>query len=286
MKHLLNEMQAFLEGRDSSFTTVLPNLPTSQIEQLNQYLTVRIGDSAQVHAMSGLTSVTLGRPAEAVSPNVDTGTALSGSDLADVKLQIDQQLSTIRTELQSVFGLLPDTELARAATQFDDLSMVALVDGAKRSTLSVMDVLESQQATESSLVDDVWMSMGQVMHSDSLVTSGIPLDDLFHGWYLSSVSQNPLFGNEMGNPQSPVAVPDSRDDNSVQADSALIDLMHAAVLLAPVIPAGHPGAAVALGEAQQTPQPLLSEDIFRPLSTSTNAGSGQPAIDTGLDKFA
>ncbi len=286
MKHLLNEMQAFLEGRDSSFTTVLPNLPTSQIDQLNQYLTVRIGDSAQVHAMSGLTSVASGLTAEVASPNVDTGTALPGSDLADVKLQIDQQLSTIRTELQSVFGLLPDTELARAATQFDDLSMVALVDGAKRSTLRVMDVLESQQAAESSLVDDVWMSMGQVMHSDSLVTSGTPVGDLFHGWYLSSVSQNPLFGSEMGNPQSPVAAPDSRDDTSAQADSALIDLMHSAVLLAPAIAAGYPGAAVTLGDAHETPPPMLSEEIFRPLSASTNADSGQPGIDTRLDKFA
>lgn len=286
MKNLLNEMQAFLDGRDSSFTTVLPNLPTSQIEKLNQYLTARIGEPAQVHEMYGLPTVTSGQAEEVLAPTAGTGTPLSWSDLAHVKFQVDQQLTTIRTELQSVFGFLPDAELTSAAAQFDDLSLTALIDGAKRNTLDVLDLLESQRGAESSLVDDVWLSMGQAMHSDSLVTSGMPLDGLLHGGYLSTVPHNPLFSAETGDMHSPVEMPGSSGSTSQIADADLIDLMHAAVLVTPIIPAGYPNTAGTPGALLETPSPLFVEDLFRPLSASTNADPAQPGVDIRLDKFA
>ena len=258
-------MQAFLEGRDSSFLTVLPDLPTSQIEKLNQYLTARIGEPAQVYEMPGLPAVTSGHAEKVVHPAEGAGTPLAWSDLSHVKLQIDQQLTTIRTELQSIFGFLPDAELTIAAAQFDDLTMTALIDGAKLNTLGVVGLLESQQGAESSLVDDVLLSMGQVMHSDSLVTSDTPLDGLFRSWHLSTVLESSASGN---------------------ADAVLIDLMHAAAPVEPILGAGYPSVAGTSAAKQETLQPLVPEDIFRPLSASTNGDPSQPGVDIRLDKFA
>lgn len=287
MKNLHEEMQAFVEGRNSSFTTLLPSLPTSQIETLNQYLTVWIGEPAQEHGVPYSSATTPGLADGALlNPEAGTGASRSLFGLVEVQLQIDEQLVAVRMELQSVFGLLPDAELTIAAAQFDNLSMTALIDGTKRSTLGVMELLDSSRGTESSLVNDVWQSMGQVMHLDSFVMSDTPLDGLFQSWELSAVSYDSLLNAETGKLLNLVMAPETRDSTSENADAVLLDLMHAATPIVPIIPAGHASAAGMLIVEQETSQNLLLEDLFKPLSDSTNVDPGQPGADFRLDKLS
>ena len=280
MNNLLKEMHAFLDGRDNRLAAALSDLPTSQIDQFNQYLASRITASGQVLEAPDLLPPTADAPDATTHSTADAWTALSWTDPVAVKSQIDQHLSTIRTELQAFFGVFTESELSAAAAQLEGLSITTLIDGAKSNTHSLMDLLGAQQGAPSSLVDDVLASMGQVMDSHSLVTADAPMDGLLHGWQpplaVASALLHPAdhgmdmlgMGGLHAHDAASAATPHG---SGASADAVLIDQLQSAVMSTPVdVPhVPHvPHISPAYGAA---PEPMpLAEGLFSPLSTTAS----------------
>lgn len=275
MNHLLQEMHAFLDGQDNRLAAALSDLPTHQIDQFNQYLVDRI--SASGHAPDSPHVSPDGPTPAALAPDA-AWAALSWSDPVAVKLQIDQHLSTIRTELQAFFGVFTESELSAAAAQLEGLSITTLIDGAKSNTHSLMDLLGTQQGAASSLVDDVLASMGQVMDSHSLVTADAPLDGLLPGWQPSLASPSELVHPADDTITGLVAMDGLQAHDTTKlmphqgsgasADGLLIDQLQSAVVVTPV-DAHHLSPTYATAP---TPEPIpLAEGLFSPLSTTASA---------------
>lgn len=262
MNNLLKEMHAFLDGQDNRFAAALSDLPTRQIDEFNQYLANRITASGQ--ALDTLDQLSPSAPApDAVTPSAtDAWAAQSWSDPAALKVQIDQHLSVIRTELQAFFGVFTQSELSAAAAQLEGLSLTTLIDGAKSHTHSLMDLLVDQQGAPSSLVDDVLTSMNQVMDAHSVVTADTPpgLEGLLQSWP-PPVASALVHGAEDAAPLT------AHQGASTHADDVLIDQLQSAALAVPLDP-GPFSAAYATASA---PKPMqLAESLFSPLSTTAS----------------
>jgi len=181
-------MNAFLDGRESRFASILSSASTEHIHELNRYLLAVVGNlrhGPEALAVSPSCSV-------ASEPLEGNWSALSSSDLAAMKAQIDQQLNTVRTEFQAFFGPLTHDMVAAAAVELDSLPILALISGAKNNTSRLMALLSAQQDSESSLVDEVLFSMSQLMDSESLVTANDPLEGLMEALQLESLQSRAL----------------------------------------------------------------------------------------------
>lgn len=278
MNHLLKEMHAFLDGQDNRLAAALSELPTHQIDQFNQYLADRI--SASGHTPDSPHVLPDGPTPAALAPDA-AWTALSWSDPVAVKSQIDQHLSTIRTELQAFFGVFTESELSAAAAQLEGLSITTLIDGAKSNTHSLMDLLGAQQGATSSLVDDVLASMGQVMDSHSLVTADAPLDGLLHGWQPSLAVASDLLhpaddamagmvgvvGMDALQAHDAAALT-AHQGSGASADALLIDQLQSAVMATPVDVTHFSPTYATASTPEQMP---LAEGLFNPLSTTASA---------------
>ena len=229
LKTIIGEMSAFLAGRPNRFASLLSSATTEEINQFNRHLQEVVANSQAALGTSGTdetdeTDVLDCAPndpdsadwdgvqsAEEDGVNIgfsrfpedetDNGppqslplegewSALSSSDLKAMKAQIDQQLSTVRMELQAFFGLFTDDMVSEAVAELNDLSVLELIEGAKNKTSSLMELLSAQQSVESSLVDDVLYSMTHMMDTESLVTADDPMEGLMEALQLDALQRN------------------------------------------------------------------------------------------------
>ena len=239
LNDILCEMNAFVKGRANRFASVLSSASTDEINALNAHLLEVLGNSqdlserveAQEQAvinplpdLNGIQSAAenaqdsdfLGFLDEVkdkdtthwpLPPLDGEWSALSLPDLAAMKSQIDQQLATVRIQLQAFFGPLTDEMVSPAAIELNGLSVLDLIGGAKHTTSSLMELLSAHQGSESSLVDDVLLSMTEAMDSESLVTTDDPLEDLIKALQLDALQQaevHPAGDKNFENPGEPV----------------------------------------------------------------------------------
>ena len=262
MNNLLKEMHAFLDGQDNRLAGALSKLPTHQIDQFNQYLASRITTSGQARDTLGQQSPSAPVPDAGMPSATDAWAAQSWSDPAALKVQIDQHLSVIRTELQAFFGVFTQSELSAATAQLDGLSITTLIDGAKSHTHSLIDLLVDQQGAPSSLVDDVVTSMRHVMDTHHPVTADTPLqlDGLIQsGQSPAAVASVLVHGAEDA---APLTAPDGP---GTPTDAVLIDQLQSTVL---AVPLGlHPFSPTYTTATAPEPMPL-AESLFSPLSAT------------------
>ena len=244
LKNIIGEMNAFLADRPNCFASVLSSATTEQIEQFNQHLLEIVvksqagmeiagtdaRDTLNAHSNPPLSADRGGvqsveedcgsfgffeadkdnHPPSSL-PLEGEWSALSSSDLTAMKIQIDQQLSTVRMELQAFFGLFTDDMVSEAVKELDDLSVLDLIEGAKNKTSSLMALLSAQQSFESSLIDDVLYSMTHLMDAESLVTADDPLEGLMEALQLDSLQRNgnllDLFGPTVAGGVKPAVSP-------------------------------------------------------------------------------
>ena len=244
LENIIGEMNAFLADRPNCFASVLSSATTEQIEQFNGYLLeivvasqagmqtagTEATDRLNAHAsrplpagQSGAQAVDEGggsfgffetgkdNPAPSSLPLEGEWSALSSSDLTAMKIRIDQQLSTVRMELQAFFGLFTDDMVSEAVTALNALCVLDLIEGAKHKTSSLMALLSAQQSFESSLVDDVLSSMTHLMDTESLVTADDPLEGLMEALQLDALQRHgnllDLFGPTVAGGVTPAVSP-------------------------------------------------------------------------------
>jgi hypothetical protein len=226
LKTIIGEMNAFLAGRPNCFVSLLSSATTEEINHFNRHLQEVVANAHASMETLGTDKTDIldcdpNPPASADGDGVQSAeeycgnsrfssfpedesgngpppslplegewSALSSSDLKAMKTQIDQQLSTVRTELQAFFGLFTDDMVSEAVAKLNDLSVLELIEGAKNKTSSLMELLSAQQSVESSLVDDVLCSMNHVMDAESLVTADDPLEGLMEALQLDAIQRN------------------------------------------------------------------------------------------------
>ncbi|MFT7325290.1 MAG: hypothetical protein ACI90C_000885 [Rhodoferax sp.] len=257
---LLPEMEAFLNGQKNYFSSSLSSASTDQINTLNQHLLETIGNTRHLLDIADLNG-----PQASQASNLGTGAAdlfnqsvdsadFSWSGLDAMKSQIDQQLSTVRTELQTFFGPLNDDLSSASTAHLDSLSLSELMAGAKNSTADLMQQLSVHQGPDSTLVEDTLSSLAHVMDNagsstaaDHLDASALPQD------LLSLVDQVPSM------------------DSVVDIDPAgLFDVANVS----------HTNSGSEYGGD------LLHEGLFMPLSDSSGVHAGNPDTGINFDKPA
>ena len=257
---LLPEMEAFLGGQQNHFSSSLSGASTDQLNTLNQHLLETIGNTRHLLDLADLNGP---QASQAGSHGAGAADLFSqGGDAADfswsgldaMKLQIDQQLSTVRTELQTFFGPL-NNDLSLASTDhLDNLSLSELMAGAKTSTHDLMQQLSAHQGPDSSLVDDTLSSLTQAMDSTSFSAADQPADaSALPPDMLSLVDQ-------------------------VQSLASVVDIDPAGLF--DVAGASHSGAGPESGGD------LLHEGLFMPLSSTAGAHAGNPDTGVNFDKPA
>lgn len=339
LKNIIGEMNAFLAGRPNGFASVLSSSTTEEINQFNRHLQEVVANSPASVETAGTDEA----DALACDPDPSTSanrdgvqsaeedcgnigfsrfpedetdhsplpplplegewSALSSSDLKAMKAQIDQQLSTVRMELQAFFGLFTDDMVSEAVAQLNDLSVLELIEGAKNRTSSLMELLSAQQSVESSLVDDVLYSMAHVMDTESLVTADDPLEGLMEALQLDALQRNgnllDLFGQTAAGGTKPAvspkpvgAGPQSYQEaeslrHAAKAPCAIDNL--APVLLnqvqsmAPVIDIDHAGR-FSLLPAPATLATSPDNAFSTPSSVTTQTDNNKPKSDDKGDK--
>ena len=341
-------MNAFLDGQESRFASLLSSASTEQIHELNRHLLAVVGNLRQRpeaqavrlscatakcneptpthlpgwHSLqnalahcgeagaSGRADRTPDETGMSSPPPEGDWSVLSSSDLAALKVQIDQQLNTVRTEFQAFLGPLTSDMLSAAAVELDSLPVLALIAGAKNNTSRLMALLSAQQDSESSLVDDVLFSMTHLMDSESLVTADDPVEALMEALQLEALQKRALLdlvtadanGHARRAPAPPAARsgPQSYDDAQSSnertgagrpeapenPEAMLVDQVWS---IAPVINIDHAGHFSLLTVPHPDSGPpgtLPGKGLLTPLPTRTGPNTGNPGAVVNFEKPA
>lgn len=255
---LLPQMDAFLAGHENHFSSSLSGASTGQLNTLNQHLLETIGNSRHLLDLADLND-----PQASQTSSYDKETAnlfsqtSEGADflwsgLDAMKLQVDQQLSTVQTELQTFFGPLSDDLAAASSTHLDSLSLSELMAGAKTSTNDLMQLLSTHQGPDSTLVSDTLASLTHAMDGTGYSTADTHMD--------ASVL-----------PQDSLSLVDQ-----VQSLASVVDIDPTGLFDVASVPHADSGS--------ESTGDLLHEGLFMPLSSAAGGHAGNPDIGVNFDK--